>query len=156
MITRTIILAAISETMLEIIIYAFLAFGALAVLALIAYAVVVFRKLSTAIASMDAAMQSVAGLMDASVPVVTRLHDSVIRVEKLLADRSVGRPPAPATAPAPAPATAPAPADAEQPTQALCACGGAMSAVKATVVEDRPVLTIGCKRCHRTTDVPML
>jgi hypothetical protein len=142
MITRTLILAAISETMLEIITYAFLAFGALALVALIAYAVLVFRRLTAVMASVDTTMQSVAGLMDASAPVVARLHDSILRVEKLLAaDRSGARPPAP---------------DTDQPTQAMCVCGGVMAVVKATVVEDRSMLTLGCRRCHRTTDVPLV
>ena len=133
---RTLFLAAISETLLEGIVYAFLASGAVAILGLIVYAVVVFRRVSTALEASTTTLRSMAALLDGVAQAVTVLDNTLRDTHDTLRE--------PQRLPRPCP-----------PTKAGCPCGGTFKPVSSSMSGDTAILSLRCDKCGDTTSVPL-
>ena len=138
MLTRT-ILAAISEPILETITYLFIGFGAIALIGLITYAVVVFRRVSELIPEATKTLNAMSALLDAAVSSVNALEEN--------ARRERGGRCTTQSEPAPT-ITLPSPV-------AMCTCGGTFLPAGSTVGDGGARLTVKCSKCGCQHTVPL-
>jgi len=127
--------AAISEPILEIITYLFLAFGAISLVGLVVYAVVVFRRVSNLLPEAVKTLNAMSSLLDASASTVSSLDDAIRRTAKTIS--------VPSSTPAPA-LTTPA-----------CACGGTFTPAGSSIGDDGAKLTVKCSKCGCQHVVPL-
>lgn len=143
-------LAAISEPVLETIVYVFLAGGAVAIIGLIAYATVVFRRVSVSTDAATTAILRAVELMDCACQTLAAVEKKLESMQLPACTLSTSRLDALDHAMSRA-----ASATKEEPRGACPKCGGAFTwPPKGSVLsESSIVLTMACGKCGGLSDV---
>ena len=143
------IFAAVSESVLEVIVYVFLGGGALAIIGLIAYAIAVFRRVAAATEAATTVLLRTVDLLDCGCQTLAAVETklsmeqpptcslNIARLDAL--DRVMTRAQSPK----------------EEPKGACPKCGGAFAwpPKSSTLSESSVVLTMACGQCGKHTDV---
>lgn len=127
-------IAAISESVVEIVTYGILVVGAISVLALIGYAIAVFRKVSIGISHLSDLADAMCGSIGQANDTLSKLH-GILSDQKLSDQKLQPRQP--------------------QQDSGLCSCGKPLKIVASTVDERGPALIWGCDACASSICVPI-